>query len=153
MEQIATRKNTVYLQRLFDVVGTYGGTIETYEPGTWWTLDIEVESIEDDKKKVMIGVFNNLNGDIIYDPLFHLSITMNGERLGDVEIIDCEETTVLGTTIVDNNDMLHGFGMVEKDEFGLKQRFSSFIDNMASNGPYISNPKKVTKYNKTLADY
>lgn len=153
MEQIATRKATVQLQRLFDVVGQYGGTIETYDPGTWWTLDIEVECIEGDKKDVMIGIFNTQTGDVIYDPLFHLSITMDNERLGDVEILDCEETTVLGTTVVDNEDMIHGFGIVEKDETGLKQRFIRFMENMTEVGPYLTNPKSVKKYDKTLAEY
>lgn len=152
MKQIATRKATVQLQRLFDVLGPYGGTIETYEPGTWWTLDIEVECIEGETKDVMIGIYSIQNGDVMFDPAFHLSITMDGERLGDVEILDCEETTILGTSVVDNENMLHGFGMVEKDPKGLKQRFNEFMENMTEIGPYLTNSKSLKKYDKTLAD-
>ena len=153
MKQIATKESTMQLQRLFDVVGQYGGIIYTNDPGTWWPLDIEVESIEGDKKDVMIGVFSTQAGDVIYDPLFHLSITMDQERFGAVEILNCEETTFFGTTVVDNEDMIHGFGMVEKDSIGIKQRFASFMDNMTEVGPYLTNPKSVEKYDKTLAGY
>ena len=66
--------------------------------------------------------------------------------------MDCEETTVLGTSTVDGDDMIHGFGITEKDPFGLKKRFTSFMDNMTERGPYLTEPKSVKKYTKTLAD-
>lgn len=32
--------------------------------------------------------------------------------------------------IIDNNDLIHGFGLTENDPYGLQRRFSSFMDNM-----------------------
>lgn len=153
MSKIATKKATKQLQKIFNVLGKFGGVIETNDPGTWWTLDLEVECIENDRKDVQIGIYKNLNGDIIYDPIFFLSLkTDDNDKIIEVEIHSCEETTILGTTIVDSEDFLHGFGNVEKDPHGLKRRFSSFMYGMTELGPYLTKPKKVKKYNETLAD-
>ena len=152
MSKIATKKATGQLQKIFKYLGECGGRIETKNPGTWWTLDVEVECAEDTKKDVTIGVYSSVNGDIIFDPVFHLSLTMDNGKIVETEILDCEETTIFGTTMVDGNDMLHGFGTVEKDPYGLKKRFSSFMENMTVNGPYLTDNKFVQKYENTLAD-
>ena len=152
MSKIATKKATGQLQKIFKYLGEFGGKIETNNPGTWWTLDLEVECVEDAKKNVCIGVYSSINGDIIFDPMFHLSLTMENEKIMETEILDCEETTMFGTTVVDGNDMLHGFGMVEKDPYGLKKRFSNFMENMTVNGPYLTDNKSVEKYQNALAD-
>ncbi len=68
---------------------------------------------------------------------------MQGDSIVDIEIHDCMETTILGTTMVDEDDMLYGFGESEKDPYGLKRRFSDFMNNMVNVGPYLDNPKEV----------
>ena len=70
----------------------------------------------------------------------------------ETEILDCEETTLFGRIVVDGDDILHGDGRVKKAPCGLKKRFSSFMDNMIVNGPYLTDNKLVEKYGKTLAD-
>lgn len=74
------------------------------------------------------------------------------DKIVGVEVLDCKETTVLGTSTVDGDDMIHGFGTTEKDSFGLKKRFTSFMDNMTESGPYLTEPKSIKKYTKALAD-
>ncbi|MBO4426517.1 MAG: hypothetical protein J5776_05865 [Clostridiales bacterium] len=64
MGKMALKKSVAQLQRLFDFLGEYGGTIETNNPGEWWALDLEVESIEGAVKTIMIGTFKVINGDI-----------------------------------------------------------------------------------------
>ena len=152
MGKIATKKATGQLQKLFNYLGEFGGKIETKNPGTWWTLNLEVESVEENKKDVQIGVYSSINGDIIFDPLFHLSLTMDNGKITETEILDCEETTLFGRIVVDGDDMLHGDGRVKKAPCGLKRRFSSFMDNMTVNGPYLTDNKSVKKYKKTLTD-
>lgn len=99
-----------------------------------------------------IGVFSDINGDIIYDPLFHLSLRCENGKIMETEIIECEETTLFGTCIIDNNDLIHGFGLTENDPYGLQRRFSSFMDNMTERGSYLRNPKEIKRYHKTLVD-
>ena len=152
MGKIATKKATGQLQKVFDYLGEFGGKIETKNPGTWWTLNLEVESVDENKKDVLIGVYSSINGDIIFDPLFHLSLTMDNGKITETEILDCEETTLLGRIVVDGDDMLHGDGMVKKSSCGLKKRFLSFMENMTVSGPYLTDNKSVEKYGKTLAD-
>ena len=152
MGKIATKKATGQLQKLFDYLGEFGGKIETKNPRTWWTLNLEVESVEENKKDVLIGVYSSINGDIIFDPLFHLSLTMDNGKIIETEILDCEETTLFGRIVVDEDDMLHGDGMIKKASCGLKRRFSSFMENMTVNGPYLTDNKSVKKYRKTLTD-
>ena len=105
-----------------------------------------------DIKTIKIGVFSDINGDIIYDLLFHLSLRCENGEIMEAEIIECEETTMLGTYIIDRDDLIHGFGMTENNPYGLQMRFSGFMDNMTERGPYLTNPKEIKRYHKTLVD-
>ena len=140
------------MQKIFDVLGEFGGVIETDNPRSYWPFDLEVEEIEGDIKTIQIVVFSDINGDIIYDPLFHLSLRCENGKIMEAEIIKCEETTLFGTCVIDNNDLIHGFGLTENDPHGLQRRFSSFMDNMTERGPYLTNPKEIKRYRKTLVD-
>ena len=56
MSKYATKKATEQLQKVFDVLGEFGGVIETDNPGSYWPFDLEVEEIEGDIKTIQIGV-------------------------------------------------------------------------------------------------
>lgn len=144
MGKMASGKAVEQLQQIYNQLGEFGGIIETKNPENWWSLSLQ---LNDDKTKCSVGVFSKLNGDYIYDPGFHLNIKLNDGTITEAEILDCVETTILGTTRVDGNDMISGFGIVEKDECGLEKRFSNFMNNMTVAGPYLSDPAKVTKRN------
>ena len=45
MAKKATKEAISYLQKVFDFLGEFGGTIETKNPENWWKLDLEVESV------------------------------------------------------------------------------------------------------------
>ena len=152
MAKKATKKAIAQLQRIFDLLGEFGGTIETNKPGNWWTLDLEVEQEDDTSKDISIGVFKIFNDDLLFDPQFTLTLKMDAGKIVEAEIHNCINQTLWGTTEIDSEDMLHGFGRVEKSPEGLRDIFSGFMDNMTEFGPYLTDPKKVTKYHKTLAD-
>lgn len=152
MGKMATKKAAKQLQQLFDFLGEFGGVIETDKPENWWNLDLEVEQIEGDKKNILVGVYTSVSGDVIYDPVFRVVAREEDDKIVEVEVLECEENTVLGTSTVDGDDMIHRLGTTEKDTFGLKKRFKSFMDNMTENGPYLTEPRSVKKYTKTLAD-
>lgn len=101
---------------------------------------------------IRIGVCSKLNGDIIFDPEFCLTLKINNKKIVEVEIMRYYSQTMLGLFEIDENDILYGMGSKVKDEYGLKRRFSSFMDNMVENGPYLTKPKNVKRYDKTLAD-
>lgn len=152
MAKKATKEAIEYLQKIFDFLGEFRGTIETKNPGTWWKFDLEVESVDGDSKDILIGVCNSVNGDIFFDPQFEMTLTMDGDRIQEAEIHSCINQTVLGTSKIDSDDMLHWFGMTEKSPTGLRNAFTGFIRNMAEIGPYLTDPKEVKKYDKTLSD-
>ena len=75
---IATKKAARQLQKIFDFLGEYGGTIETKNPDNWWKPDLEVgDADETSKRDVAIGVCNVVNGDVLFDPQFTLNLKMN----------------------------------------------------------------------------
>ncbi|MCR5355780.1 MAG: hypothetical protein K6E63_00100 [Lachnospiraceae bacterium] len=148
MAKKATKKAIEQLQKIFDIVGEYGGTIKTKKPENWWDLDLEVKQVNDTSKDIMIGVFKSVNGDILFDPQFNLTLKMDGGKIVEAEIHNCINQTILGSTEIDSDDMLHGFGMTEKAPTGLRNSFSGFMNNMTEIGPYLTDPKKVTKYDK-----
>ena len=43
-----TKKAAGQLQKILNKLGEFGGVIETDNPGAWWNLDVEIESISDD---------------------------------------------------------------------------------------------------------
>ena len=61
MGKRALKKSVEQLQKLFDFLGEYGGTIETKKPENWWTLDLKVDSVEGEKKNVIIGTMITIN--------------------------------------------------------------------------------------------
>lgn len=147
------KKATKQLQKIFDFLGEFGGTIETDDPGTWWKLDVEVEHADENMKNVLIGVCKTKNGDVMFDPQFTLSLKMEHERIIETEIMGYLSQTGLGDFEIDENDILYWLDVNGKDKkYGLKRRFSSFMDNMVENAPYLTNPKTVTKYEATLED-
>ena len=152
MGKRALKKSVEQLQQIFDVLGEYGGTIETKKPENWWTLDLEVVDIDGDKKDIMIGVFKEFNGDIMFDPQIKLTLTMGNGKVVDAEIHEFSNTTIFGTSVVDADGMLHMNGMTEKSPQGLRGLFEGFMNNMVEQGPYLKDPKKVTKYTKALTD-
>ena len=152
MGKLATKKATAQLQKLFDFLGKYGGVIQTNEPDTWWNLDLEVETDNLSRKFITIGVFNLENSDCIFDPQFEVILSMDENKILECEIERCTEQTIFGTTFVDSSNNLHGFGNIEKDPYGLTERFSQFMNNMVEIGPYLKEPKEVKKYTKTLAE-
>lgn len=136
MEKAATKKATRQLQQLFDFLGESGGTIKTDDPDRWWNLTLEIEGAN-----VAVGLYSFAGGDVMYDPLFHLSVEMDSGKIAEVRLRDCEETTMFGTTIVDEEDNICGLGLVEKDSRGLVQRFSDFMDTITESGPYLKTEK------------
>ena len=153
MGKKALRKSVEQLQKLFDFLGEYGGEIETNEPETWWTLDLEVEEVYDDKKDIFVGVFTDLNGrHIMYDPSVKLTITVKDGRIEKADILEFSNTTVFGTSVVDAEGNIHMNGVTEKAPQGLRGLFEEFMDIIVEVGPYLTNPQNVTKYDKTLAD-
>ncbi len=152
MGKKALRKSVEQLQKLFDFLGEYGGVIVTNEPGTWWTLDLEVEEVYDDKKDILIGVFKDLNGNIMYDPSVELTITVKDGRIEEADILEFSNTTIFGTSVVDAEGNIHMNGVTEKAPQGLSELFEGFMDNIVEVGPYLTKPKNVIKYDKTLTD-
>lgn len=150
--KIADEKSKQQLQLIFDYLGKFGGVITTDDPGTWWNLDLEVHEIHGKMKPCFIGVFSFINDDVIFDPKFELYLVMDGDKIEEVRIMECEETTMMGTTYVDGDDKLHGFGVIEDDPYGLVERFSNFMKNMTEVGPYLKNPATVEKRECTLAE-
>lgn len=103
-------------------------------------------------RTVWLSVQKDTKTSNVHDSVFHVVAREEDDKIVEVEVLDCKETTVLGTSTVDGDDMIHGFGTTEKDPFGLKKRFTNFMDNMTESGPYLTEPKSVKKYTKTLAD-
>uniref|UniRef100_UPI004056ADDF hypothetical protein n=1 Tax=Acetatifactor sp. TaxID=1872090 RepID=UPI004056ADDF len=150
MAKIATKRATKQLQKIFDFLGEYGGIIETDTPDTWWNLDVEVEHKDENRKDILIGVYKSIEGDIVFDPQFQLSLKMKSGKILETEIKGCTLFMFFNIGEIDDEDMVYYFGNKEKDVYGLRRRFSSFMDNMVEYAPYLTNPKKVTKYNSTL---
>lgn len=148
MARLASKESLERLQKLFDYLGEFGGRIQTNEPDTWWDLYLEVEYIENDNKSITIYM-----SDLHYtNPFFRVLLTMKGNTIREGRIQEYQSETITGLVTVDGNDVIHGYGKKEKATNGLKELFDGFLTNVVDVGPYIKEPKKIEKYEKTQAD-
>ncbi|MCR4641723.1 MAG: hypothetical protein K5697_06810 [Lachnospiraceae bacterium] len=152
MGKFASEEAIENLQKIFDFLGKYGGAITTKNPTNWWKLYVDTDLRDDGRIATQIGIHSDLNGDTIFDPIFRIAVTWEDDKIKEVEIFSCEETTVFGTSVVDADDMISMSGIREKDEYGLVERFDSFMHNMAEVGPYLRDPEKVVKYDSYLSE-
>ncbi len=148
----AKKSSVVLLQKVFDLLGRYGGEIETKNPESWWNLDVEVEFIEGENKDIQISLYKIENGDACFDPQFLISLTMDGEKIKNAVINEMSQKTMMGESWIDENDIWHGIGGEQKANPGLADSFDQFMHSVAVDGPYLSDPLKVNKRDKTLAD-
>lgn len=133
----ATKKATRQLQKVYDFLDHQGGTIITDHPDYWWNLALELEETRAGNREARIGVFRDLNGDAIFDPLFYLTLRMDGDRIKEADIHMYWSQAGFMDLLIDGNDhVVKGFPG-EKDEYGLRRRFSAFMDNITGAGPYL----------------
>ena len=133
----ATKKATRQLQKVYDFLDHQGGTIITDRPDYWWNLALELEETMDGNREARIGVFRDLNGDIVFDPVFYLALRMDGDRITEADIEMYMSQAGFMDLLIDRNDrVITGFPG-EKDEHGLRRRFSAFMDNITGAGPYL----------------
>jgi hypothetical protein len=133
------------------VLGEFGGMIETNAPEHWWNLGVDIDPEYDENQvEVYIGLYSSLNGDVVKGPQFHLVLIKEEDKVVRIEITDYDGyDSILGDCYIDENDMYHTYsGRVEKDPYGLRKRFSLFINEVVNEGPYLSEPKQIIKYNE-----
>ncbi|MCR5654022.1 MAG: hypothetical protein K6G07_00055 [Lachnospiraceae bacterium] len=152
MAKQATDQARQQLQKVFDKLGKFGGTIQTKKPEEWKTFDLEVERMDKETKDIMIGVFHSVDGEVLFYPQFRLSLKMEEDSIVEAYIHNCIKQTIFGTTEIDSEDLITGFGNVEKTTPGLEQEFTDFMEDIAKKGPYLTKPEKITKYDRTLAE-
>lgn len=144
---IATKKATKQVQKVYDFLQNKGGLIKTKNPDTWWDFDFEIQDESDEELDIYLGVCKHVNGDVLFDPAFEIQASLDdAKKISEIEILRYTSDTFLGTCTIDGEDMMHGFGQLEKDAYGLKKRFSSFMDNMVEVGPYLKEPMEVFYY-------
>lgn len=144
MRKRALKESVKQLQRLFDYLGENGGIITPKTPDSWWPLDLEAEPVGEDRKDVTICTYQNMNGDVMCDPLFQLTLTMKGGRIAEVDILKCENTTIFGTSVIDDSGYVYFGGIREKAPESLQSLFKSFMDNVEQ-GPYLKGSASVER--------
>lgn len=136
MPGMASKKATRQLQRVYDCLGHRSGIITTGQPNIWWNLSLEKEDLTDNISEIRIGVFRKAAGEVMYDPMFYLLAYMDGDRITAVEPRRYISETGFIDIVIDANDrVISSCG--EKDVYGLRRRFSAFMDNVTESGPYL----------------
>lgn len=147
MKNLATRKATKQLQKVFDFMGNYGGQVVGDSSEKWFrTFRLEVKGENESKKDVAIYYYYKNGDEVVCDPYFSLSLTMDGDRIAETEIIEFEHRTfcrVLPATY--NKRILKKSKVVEM--------FSLLMKEVAEAGPYLSNPDAVIKFSMVVPEY
>ena len=149
MSNMATKKATNELEKVLKVLGPYGGTIKTDAPSTWWNLEATIDpEYDDNQMEVFIGLYSQLNGDIVSDPSFSLILTMEDNNIASIEIMECDEfSPIYRDCYIDSQNIWHSYsGLAQKDPLGLKKRFSEFMNTIVNLGPYLNESAVITKF-------
>ena len=142
----ATDKAIKQLNRLFEVWGPYGGMIKTKNPGAWWTLCCESYGETEKVRTVEIYMSGGEAFDYVMDPWFSLTLTVDNGKIVDVTIDMFSEWNDLGGyDYVDEHGYRHGIG-IRRDPDGLRKLFSKFMNTVCEQGPYLTDPKSVYKF-------
>ena len=142
----ATDKAIKQLNRLFEVWGPYGGMIKTKNPGAWWTLCCESYGETEKVRTVKIYMSGGEAFDYVMDPWFSLTLTVDNGKIVDVTIDMFSEWNDLGGyDYVDEHGYRHGIG-IRRDPDGLRRLFSEFMNTVCEQGPYLTDPKSVYKF-------
>lgn len=123
-----------------------GGSISTDDPKTWWKLFVEIYDKSPEEKRVIIGESKSVNGDTICDPVFTLDITIKDADITEIRLMGYDTSSLFGSFSINENDYITGPWGCEKDDVGMKNRFSSFMNNVVNVGPYLSDPGKISAF-------
>ena len=107
---------------------------------------MEVWDEEDGRKGFQFGLFTVINGDVMFDPLFTLSAEVDNGTIRNLDITGYENTNPYILMRIDDNDIAYYWGKKEKDVYGLKRRFSSFLDTVTKLTLYLSETAIVKPY-------
>lgn len=146
MSKKASKKSIQQLQKVIDFLGSNGGRIEVKDSGTYWNLNVEVIPSGTNEKLVTIGVYKNFYGDILFDPCFSLTVSTIGDTICNAEITQYISCLPTGIFRIESDDIMYSSCCPpEKDMYGLKKRFSSFM-NYVTSAPYLTSPLRLEKY-------
>ncbi len=109
-------------------------------------MTVEVWDEEEGRKGFQFGLFTVINGDVMFDPLFILSAEVDNGTIRNLDIIGYENTNPYIMMRIDENDMAYYWGKKEKDMYGLKRRFSSFLDTVTILTPYLCETSTIKPY-------
>jgi len=138
MAKKPTKKSIEQLQKFFDLLGESGGRIITDSPETWGTLVVDRLYSPDDIKTIRIGILYVVGGNDLYNPEFCLTAKMKGNRILEAEIESYGSASLLGWLYINGDDTISGLHRKEKDPEGLQNRFSSFMEKITEQGPYLT---------------
>ena len=123
----ATKGSREIFQKFYDVVGDTGGTLSI---GNGWDMTVEVHDIDGGHKYFATGLFTVLNGDVAFDPIFHMNGRIVNGKITSLDITSYECTLPYVMLYIDSRDIAHMAGKKGRDPIGLCKRFSDFIEEM-----------------------
>lgn len=137
-------------QTLYDFLGEFGGIIKTKNPDTWWELGLQITPYGGcDRRKVLLGIYEEVYGDVRYDPIFSFLMTLNEGKVADIDLLSYTSETLMGEFEIDENDVMHHEG-TEEENAGMSDRFLSFLTNIVDVGPYLRDPEYVEKFTEPI---
>lgn len=146
MTEKNARRAVHQLKILLDSLGTYGGRIESFDSKTCGTLEVRVTPEETGATSVFLDLYKERNGKQVCSPGYHLLISTAGEEYAIV--IACYTTqAVFGEFIQYSDEIFYSTILpYQKDRYGNKKKFADFLQYLTVDGPYLTTPRKVIKY-------
>ncbi len=147
MKNLATKKATKQLQQVFDFMGYYGGQVVGDSSEKWFrTFRLEVKGENESKRDVAIYYYYKIGDEVVCDPYFSLSLTMDGDKIVETEIIEFEHRTFCRALPATYNKRI-----LKKSK--VVEMFSLFMKEVAEEGPYLSNPDALIKFSVVMPEY
>lgn len=144
----ATDKAVARLNKIFEIMGPYGGMIETHNPRTWWTLCCDIYDETEMTKTMAIYMSGGEFYDYVMDPRFFVTVKFEGGKAVDVTIEEFKEWNGFGYEIVDKDGYRYGPICKSKEPVSLRSLFSEFMNDICEIGPYLTSPKAVYRTDK-----
>jgi len=146
----ATKKSVEVLQRVYECLAPCGGEMRLVDCEIFTPLDFEIGSTEENPTEAVIGFCEFINGDIVYDPLFELLLSISNGMIEDVEVKKYVSTITLHSIEVDEAGSVYRDGCATGEKMSLKKLFSDFIKQVEIRYFKSDIPFEVKKYDTAM---
>lgn len=133
-KNIAIDKTLAQLQKIYNLVGPYGGYIKTEGCRDLYLL---IESVRVNSVPALIGFFTDVNEKQYYDPMYDLILDIHDGEIRQIEVKKYYSKNLMGELEIYPNGCVYHNQKYTGQNKNLVEEFSKFMKEITEASPYV----------------